>query len=278
MPVFSSALDSMDGEREYWRNPEPFQEYVSRNGISVKGTARYISVQSFSDLAPELRENKVMVFRLGSTPGLKHTNFALARVVVGWDDYFMFDEELFGNSGIEKMSTDWRSDAIFPFSAVPKLTETSHVNLALAGGVFEKALNLDASSVLVPATGRGRYSFRVRPNARLNASWSHKAGQVEIDSLFVARRLDKKILFVVEAKSGDYPGSLPKHKLVYPVLSVAERVPEEFDIVPVYIRIQESDTFFRFNVAECSFPDPRKGVAHINELKPKASRVVEIEK
>ncbi len=101
---------------------------------------------------------------------------------------------------------------------------------------------------------------------------------MEIDSIFVARRLGKKTLFIVEAKSGGYPSSLPKYKLAYPVLSVADRVPEDIEIVPVYMRVQESDNSFRFHVVECDFPDPRKGLVHVNELTAIASRIVEVER
>jgi hypothetical protein len=217
-----------------------------------------------------------MVFRLGSMEGQRYTNFALVRIVEGWNDYFIFDSELFEGIDVEKIPTNWNSESIFPFATVPKLTETSHVNLALVSGVFEKALNLDSNSVSIPATGRGSYSFSVRPHNKLSAIWRHESGQVEIDSIFLARRLGKKILFVVEAKSGDYPSSLPKYKLAYPLLSIATTVPEEYDIIPVYLRIQELDTSFRFYLTECSFPDPRIGVSHINELTAKTSRVVEI--
>ena len=276
--IFVPALERLWAEVRDWLEPEPFQEYVAKHGLTVRGTAPYISVQSFSHLARELVEERVMVFRLGASTRSRHTDFALARVVKDWNDYFLFDEEIFADLQPEKIVVDWRSPRLFPFLTIPKLTETSHVNLALASGVFEKALGIDPGGISIPATGKGCYDFIVRPHARLDAEWHHRAGQVEIDSVFTTSTSGRKTLFVIEAKSGRALSSLPKYKLVYPLLAVADRIPEDFDIVPVYLRIIETPACFRFHVAACRIPNPRQTRTCINQLTVNQTRIIELPK
>ena len=78
----------------------------------------------------------------------------------------------------------------------------------------------------------------------------HNAGQVEIDCLFVAKRGGRDTVFVLEVKSGAF-SSLAKHKLVYPVLGILPKVPEDFEVISVYVRIQHDGTSLTYNVAEC---------------------------
>lgn len=275
--IFTEALRDMSDPEGRWRNPESFQGYASKAGIEARSTARHISIQLINELAPELRDNNIMVFRLGSPSGGRHTCFALAKAVSGWNDYFLFDKRLFESVEQEKVSVDWEANDLIPFTVISKLTETSHVNLALVSGVFESALGLTLGGVSIPATGRSSHTFEVRPNDQLPVSWMHESGQVEVDSIFVAKRNEKMVLCVVEAKSGGFPGNLPKHKLVYPILTVAPHLSMEIEIVPIYIRVQEQSGSLVYYVTECSFPDPRVNRTHINELKPIKSRVVSIE-
>ncbi len=263
--VFKKAIETMSGGGGDYRNPEMFQRYASCCGQTVSVTARYISIQSYSQLDPELKANQIMVFRLGSRPGENGTYFSLAKTKNGWNDYFLFDDVLFGGCATTSVTVDWRRDRFLPFSIIPSLTETSHVNFALVSGVLEQALRLDGNSISIPATGRGSYTFKVKPNTGLDAVWDHNSGQVEIDSLFVGEREGKKHLFVVEAKSGRYPDSLPKHKLVYPILSIISQVPSDYQIVPVYMRVQEDSESIIFYVAECRVPD-RIDRLFVNEL------------
>jgi hypothetical protein len=276
--IFAPALARMRAQAGDWLAPEPFQEYVARHGFKVRGTAPYISIQSFADLSRELAAERTMVFRLGASSGRRHTDFALARAVDGWNDYFLFDEELFAGQSPQELPVDWQSERLFPFLTIPKLTETSHVNLALAAGVLAAALDLDPSAVSIPATGKGAYSFTVRPHDRLTAAWPHRAGQVEIDSVFTTSKAGCKTLFVIEAKAGRRLSSLPKYKLVYPLLAVADRIPAEFEIVPVYLRIIETPSFFRFHIAACHFPDPRRTQTFVNQLEISYVKVIDLTK
>jgi hypothetical protein len=88
---------------------------------------------------------------------------------------------------------------------------------------------------------------------------------VEIDALFVARRDGSDCVFVVEAKM-DRTRSLAKHKLLYPMLGIAEQVPAEFSVVPVYVRISRTDGGLVYAVAECAPLERRGGTPYLTAL------------
>lgn len=159
----------------------------------------------------------------------------------------------------------------------PKPSETSLVNLGLASGVLAEALDLDTSGALPPpATGRSTFTFEFRPHSECAETVTHRKGQVEIDTLFAERRNGELTLFVLEAKTGSR-ASLAKHKLVYPVLAIAENVPRAIELVPVYLRCRQTEGNITFGVAECQLPDPRDRVTGVNELEVSRSRVIELE-
>ena len=58
------------------------------------------------------------------------------------------------------------------------------------------------------------------------------------------------LFFVLEAKTNSNT-TLSKHKLVYPILSIANSVPLDIKIVPVYMKSIEHKEFFEFKIAEC---------------------------
>ena len=131
---------------------------------------------------------------------------------------------------------------LFAFTLLPKFTETSLVNLAIASGLLSHALGLDDATLpSAPATGQGTYSFTFSPHAELGVTWLHSKGQVEIDAAIIAKRRGEETLFVVEAKVGDDFDSLAKHKLLYPALALRGGVPEYMPLVPVYIRVLRTD-------------------------------------
>jgi hypothetical protein len=127
-----------------------------------------------------------------------------------------------------------------------------------------------------PATGRSTFTFDIRPHSDRPETVAHRNGQVEIDTLFTERRDGSTTLFIIEAKTGTR-ASLAKHKLVYPVLAVADSVSPDIDIVPVYMRCRQTDETIRFEVAECHLSDPRERLPGVNELSVKRSRLLEIE-
>jgi len=246
--------------------PVSFQSYLRANHLSNKDTARYISVQSLDGLAPELRAANTMVFRLGCGEGERGTNFALVRCVLGWDDYFFIDEVIFGASPIERHSVSENLAYLRVFQYLPRYTETTLVNLALASGVLSRALNLDPSSVPFPATGQGTYTFAVTANQSIPVTWAHNNGQVEIDAVFVASRGGSDTVFVVESKASAKYGSLSKHKLAYPLLALRTTIPPELPIVGVYLRALKHEYGFRFSIAECQFDEGSTAIASLSSV------------
>jgi hypothetical protein len=86
-------------------------------------------------------------------------------------------------------------------------------------------------------------------------TWTHRLGQVEIDSLFFANRNGKQVVLAVEAKRSDSFDSLAKHKLVYPYLALRNSLPSSMPIVPVYLRAVRHGESWHFFVCECGFED-----------------------
>lgn len=275
--IFTNAINRVLSSKELFLTPQPFQEYLNEIGIKHKSTVAFISVQTFKDLNKQLKEAGFMVFRLGSPVGQRKTSFTLVDVKSRWADFFFFDDDIFKSKRETELSIDWSADQLLPFRLIPKLTETSHVNLAIELGVLEATLGFDTGMISVPATGRGNYSFSFKPYANWEKSFSHEAGQVEIDSVIVAKRNGKKHILVVEAKSGAFPSSLAKHKLAYPVFSILPSVPGEYEIIPIYMRIEESEDFFTFYVAEC-FSISRGDELAINKLEIKTSSIIKARK
>lgn len=252
MGVFSRAIERMATTGSAFHAPMSFQAYLTEAGLRAADTARHISVQSLADLNPELREAGIMVFRLGVPPGGKHTHFALARALSGWGDYFVLDHDVFAQMSPTLHCSLTDSAPLQAFSLLPKFTETSLVNLAVASGLLAKALSLDSNSLpSVPATGQGTYSFPFTPHSEIpTGEWQHIAGQVEIDAVFVGSRAGQKTVFVVEAKAGP-PASLAKHKLAYPIWALHAALPASVSVVGVYLRSYQIETALHFLVAEC---------------------------
>jgi hypothetical protein len=234
--TFLPAIEVMNRENMGCYGPVSFRHYLRQHSLPYKDTATAISVDSRRKLSTDLVDSNVMVFRLGNHPGTNHTAFALARTREGWNDFFLEDDRLFSSLEIRSFDASRCNQDLTAFRFLPLLTEPSLVNLALASGLLGEALELDdAGSPIVPATGQSTYTFDVRPFAD-GPSWTHRQGQVEIDSLFFATRNGKQVVFAVEAKRSDAFDSLAKHKLVYPYLALRNSLPSSMQIVPVYLR------------------------------------------
>ncbi|AGB17591.1 hypothetical protein Halru_3025 [Halovivax ruber XH-70] len=275
--VFESALRELRESAQGVFGPTSFRGYVDRHGIEAGRTPRHISVDSLADLDPGLRDEDVMVLRMGSAPDGRGTGFVLVEASDGIGEYFLEDEALF--CGVEATSMDGPVDRerLLSFELLPSLSESSLVNLGLASGVLSEALDLDRTGALAPpATGQSTFSFDVCPRSDLSESVRHRSGQVEIDTLFAERRDGELALFVIEAKTGPR-ASLAKHKLVYPLLAIADSVPAEIELVPVYLRCRRAEGRVRFEVAECTFPDPRARLGGVEELSSCRERVIELE-
>ena len=58
----------------------------------------------------------------------------------------------------------------------------------------------------------------------------------------------------MEAKSGNSFDSLSKHKLLYPILAIQNKIPSNMEVIPVYLRTIRKESHLEFNIAECTIP------------------------
>ena len=95
--IFKPALFEMFSNKSQIYGPESFQDYITRNGFSKVRTATYISIDSFERLPRSLRENSIMVLRLGASEGTG-TQFALIHSPNLLEDFFIVEEVHLKNS------------------------------------------------------------------------------------------------------------------------------------------------------------------------------------
>ncbi|NLO98096.1 MAG: hypothetical protein GX091_08520 [Peptococcaceae bacterium] len=266
--MWEMALQNMSSDLCIF-GPTSFQDYVREQGLQNQNTAAQISIDSFERLPLTLKLNDTMVLRLGSSSKGIGTQFLLVKVKGRLRDFFLFDSEVFSkDKGSIFEPVD--PEQLKGFCILPELSETSLINLALSSGLIGKALGLDNNVIpTAPATGRSNFTFLIKPHSAFSKTFEHRQGQVEIDALFVEKRDGKDTLFIIEAKSSDTHRSLSKHKLVYPLLAVAQNVPQSIQIVPVYMKVLKKSNSYHFHIVECEFPDPRVCLASIDELKSK---------
>jgi len=262
--MFKTAILEMQENGASCWGPKSFQRYCQETGVTAANTAQHISIDSLGRLHPSLREQNCMVFRLGSPEGERNTHFGLSKCVTGWDDYFLLDVPLFGEVPPEMFIPTVSFRQLFPFYLLPSFTETSLVNLALASGLMAHALGLDEQTLpLASATGQSTFTFKFKPRPGEEAPWEHSRGQVEIDSLFTAKRAGKETVFVVESKAGDELDSLAKHKLLYPLLAIRGQVPVYMPVVPVYLRVVRRADGYHFFFAECEMPQMKADASEV---------------
>lgn len=248
--------------------PAHFQDYLAQNHITHKDTAQSISIDFLDKLAPSLRKAGVMVLRTGQG------QFALVATPNRLHDFFLHDQPTTPEPYTEPVDPE----ILKPYRVMPKLTETSLVNLAFASGLMGHALNLDRPyPTAAPATGSTTYDFSFRPHTEMPDVVSHTKGQVEIDAVFIGRRAGKPHLFIVEAKSDTRPRTLAKHKLVYPLLALARSAEiKTLPRIPVYLKVMPHQESVDYAVTECRFPDPEAGVPALDQLEPVAHRCLRL--
>ena len=275
--IFEPAVSELAAADRVVFGPRSFRDYVTAHDLEAgPRTPRYISVDALEDLSPALREAGVMVFRMGAAPDGTGTAFVLVDAD-DLEDFFLRDDEIFADRPAETLQSPVGRERLLPYTALPTRSETTLVNLGLTSGVLAEALELDSAGAIdPPATGRSTFTFDVRPHSDHDSIVTHRNGQVEIDALVLESRDGEPTLFVLEAKTGPRR-SLAKHKLVYPVLAIAEEVPPEIPIVPVYLRCREGDDTVTFEVAECRLPDPRRRLPGLDDLEVVHSRVIDLE-
>lgn len=275
--IFEPLICELESQDCRFSEPQSFLEYVKRNGFKSDDTAKCISIQQISSLSSDLKEYGYTVFRLGSRKEKKGSFFALAKLQepLNWSEYFLIDQQIFNGVESEVFLPNVSIRQLFAFDLLSKLTENSLINLAISSGLMASALDIETSeSLAAPASGQGSFSFSVRPSYSAEITWLHENGQVEIDALFVGRRNGKEVLFIIESKNSANFGSLAKHKLIYPVLAVSEKVPKNIPIVPVYLRTIKSPgkRFIDFYIAECTEMNRQLSSFPINSLEVVRSR------
>lgn len=272
--IFGRAIEEMEATGRLVTKPVCFQDYVRNHRIKNATTAQYISVDHFERLSPELREAACMVFRLGQSTGSMKTMFGLAKYS-NPDEFFFTDEDEFGSNQLLNYLPNASVRSLFAYQLLPKITEKSIVNIAFASGLLADSLGIEfGREQIVPAACQSRFSFDVRPKQNCTTVWNHRNGQVEIDGLFVGRKDGKDSLFVVEAKKGVSFSSLAKHKLAYPLLAIAAKVPLSMPIQCVYLKCIRPNRAkeLHVHVAEVDHPDPRTESMSIDSMSIRRSQ------
>ncbi|PFI88739.1 hypothetical protein COI86_14120 [Bacillus thuringiensis] len=266
--VFHYVIDQLDNVDQGVFGPVSFLDYLSGLGFPKLKAPDAISIDSWERLHQSLKNNDCMVLRLGKSTGAG-TQFAVVKVKDRLSEYFLFDEKIFTNEGVEYFP-EVEDNQLLAYQLLPTLTEASIVNLGFTSGLISKALELDElKPIFPPATCNSTFTFSFKPHSSMDRNLIHKNGQVEIDAMFVEKRNKVNTLFVIEAKVGNKHKSLAKHKLLYPVLAVAPQIPDSIPIVPVYLKAQYEKDGIHFHIVECEIPDPRKNLVGYNELQVK---------
>lgn len=262
--VFLPAIKQMQAEGKSVYGPESFQDYLAKNNLPKLLTAPLISVDYLEKLSPSLKEHGLMVLRLGQSQNGRGTQFVLVKADV--DSFFIRDGLSFTQTSGIGFTPEVSNVELLAYRVFPKFSEDYFVSLALASGIFNYALKTDRL-IANPARGQSTFTFELRLHSSVEKIYEYRNGQVEIDSLFVGERNKEQILFIVEAKSNKYK-SLAKHKLVYPIASLAKKVPLTVKIIPVYVRVITNKDELHYHILECELPDVRTNTVAIDELKP----------
>ena len=94
MSIFYAAISEMSAKGLNIYGPKSFKAYMRENKLPEKGTAANISIDSIEKLNLELKENKLMILRLGAKKGERETSFVLVRLSNSWSDFFLIDKDL----------------------------------------------------------------------------------------------------------------------------------------------------------------------------------------
>ncbi|MFD1643821.1 DUF6997 domain-containing protein [Halohasta litorea] len=270
---WQAAIQTARNSKSGIYGPQSFRDYITDIGQDPRDyrTAAEISIDKRRDLASELEQNDMMVLRLGRAPDGTGTQFALVEAEGGLDDFFIdeatFDSDQYTELDLRPESQDAQNfaqqtqDRLRAYQLLPQFSESSLVNLALTSGLVSRTLGLDVETVgAAPATVASTFEFEFQPHPATPVTLRHNNGQVEVDACFVSRRNGKRVLIVLEAKTGT-KRSLAKHKLFYPLMSLqSEASNEDFEIIPVYLRAQEIKGGIDYHIYECTPFDGEKPV------------------
>ena len=276
--MFHKAIEEVESTKSLISEPQAFQDYLNKIGLEKKNTAQFISINRFQDLKQELRESGYMVFRLGSPPGNRNTFFSLSKVNHSWEDYFFLDEKLFPNRTVEHIEIDYSDNKYFAYRLLPKLTETSLLNLALITGIIQKTVGLDETvGNIIPAGVQSTFTFEFKPLSISDRKLEHRNGQVEIDAIFSWKKDGNPCLVVIEAKTSRNFDSIAKHKLYYPLLALENKIPKSVEVIPIYLRVRKQSNFIEFNIAVCKLPRTKGLFGTVDEFKVKKVRRIALQ-
>ena len=273
------ALEDLNEKGTGLFGPKSFMDYLEEIGEDRRDyrTPAEISIDTYIDLSPKLRDHDTMVLRLGFAPEGRGTGFALVKVDNALDDFFIQEREIpitdeyildFSREGedIDLLNRQTR-DMLEAYRQLPRFSESSYVNLALSTGIFSQALDFDCDIIgTAPTTISSSYSFDFQPHSRLEHVLHHDRGQVEIDAIIITRKQGKRVAVVIEAKSGS-PRALAKHKLFYPYLAVKNLIPDDIHaLIPVYVRAQTFDDSITYDIYEGSVNSQNDNQPSMDEL------------
>jgi hypothetical protein len=264
MGIFRPAIDEMNQSKKWYREPQSFwqylkekEDYLKANNLKKPRTpTEVISIDSLSKLKKELRDSNTMVIRLGKSDDKRSTQFALIQAEgENLKDFFFIDSEVF--SGLKpEFFQPADINGLYAFNLLPSLTESSYVNLAIFSGLITRALELDEGTLSSPATAKNsQYTFEVKPRSSETKIWEHKQGQVEIDAIFTAKKNGKPTVIIIESKVGRKFDSLSKHKLLYPYKALRKKIPDDMNIILVYLRVIKREGNIYFYLIEAVFRD-----------------------
>lgn len=175
--MFIAAIQQLLGSGLAVSEVIAYDTYRSQLGLPRRNPVADISIQTFGGLSTELRNHGCMVFRLGARPGVRGTTFCLAKYKNDWGDFFLFDDAIFGATPVEVFLPQTSVRSLFAYQLLPKLTETSLVNLAVASGLLQHALGLSTKNdFVVPATCQSTFSFEFRPISESQSIVQHENG------------------------------------------------------------------------------------------------------
>lgn len=276
------ALKELEDTESGVFGPRSFREYLEDIGDDPRNyrTAAEISIDTFRQLSPELRQQDTMVFRLGHAPDGVGTGFALVQLENQLEDFFIQEQQYdpamkeildFSPAGKDLDLLDQQArDMLDAYRLLPNFSESSFVNLALSTGILGRALELDRDIIgTAPTTVASTFTFDFKPHTRLSQALHHNNGQVEIDAIIIARRQGKRVMLVIEAKTGRQR-TLAKHKLFYPYLAVENLVPADVhEVIPLYLRANTVNQDITYDIYEGAVTSPNGQPPAIDDLQIK---------
>lgn len=249
--MWKHAIQMMNNDISSSYGPKSFLKYCNENDFQNSGTANNISIDYYEKLHKQLRDECIMVLRMGSFEKIAGTNFLLVRYEQK-EDFFFFDDKIFTCQETMYETNPNVKNAISIMNIFNNYSEMMLVSYLLSCGVMSEVLGLDKSQIYyTPLTGRNNYTFEFYPNKNCDAIL-HINGQVEIDAVFTGYRNGVPIVVVVEAKveNGRY-GSLAKHKLFYAYKSIQSILKDEYEIIPIYIKLSVNESILTAKIAIC---------------------------